>query len=38
MTPELVSELDQRSADAEANPHAGRTWKEFRAELEKRLE
>jgi putative addiction module component (TIGR02574 family) len=38
MTPELANELDRRSADAEANPHAGRTWKEIRAELEKRLE
>jgi len=38
ITPELANELDRRSVDAEANPHAGRPWEEIRAELEKRLE
>ena len=38
ISPELAEELERRSAAAEANPHAGRTWEEIRAELEKRLE
>ena len=38
ITPELATELDRRSAEAKANPHAGRTWEEIRAKLEKRLE
>jgi putative addiction module component (TIGR02574 family) len=38
ITPELATELDRRSAEAEANPRAGRTWEEIRAELEKRIE
>jgi putative addiction module component (TIGR02574 family) len=35
LTPELVDELERRSAEAEANPEAGRTWEEIRADLEK---
>jgi putative addiction module component (TIGR02574 family) len=38
ITPGLANELERRSAEAEADPHAGRTWDEIRAELEKRLE
>ncbi len=38
MTPELKDELARRGAEAEANPHAGRTWDQVRAKLEKHLE
>lgn len=38
VTPELADELEQRGAEADADPHAGRTWDEVRAKLEKRLE
>lgn len=38
ITPELANELERRSAEAESDPHAGRTWEEVRAKLEKRLE
>jgi putative addiction module component (TIGR02574 family) len=37
LTPELVDELERRRAEAEANPDAGRTWEEIRADLERRL-
>jgi len=38
ITPELAQELERRSADAEADPAAGRSWDEVHAELKKRLE
>jgi len=38
ITPELAEELERRSANADGSPHAGRSWDEIRAELEKRLE
>jgi putative addiction module component (TIGR02574 family) len=37
LTPELVDELERRSAEPEANPDAGRTWEEIHADLERRL-
>ena len=36
ITPELAAELDRRSAEAEADPHGGRTWEEVRADLQRR--
>ena len=37
LTPELINELERRSAESEANPHAGRTWEEIQADLERRV-
>ena len=37
ITPELAEELERRSAEAEANPAAGRSWDEVREDLKKRL-
>jgi len=34
---ELAKELERRSAEAEANPAAGRSWDEVREDLKKRL-
>ena len=36
ITPELAEELERRSAEAEANPGAGRTWDEVHRDLKKR--
>jgi putative addiction module component (TIGR02574 family) len=36
-SPELLAELERRSADAEATPEAGRTWDELKADLRTRL-
>lgn len=38
LTPKLAAELERRGAEADADPHAGRTWDEVMAKLEKRLE
>ena len=33
LTPELREELDRRLADYEADPHAGQSWEQVKAEL-----
>ena len=38
VSPELAEELERRSADAEADPTAGRSWEDVHADLKKRLE
>jgi putative addiction module component (TIGR02574 family) len=38
LSPELVEELEARSAQAEADPTGGRPWDEVYRELKKRLE
>jgi putative addiction module component (TIGR02574 family) len=37
LTPEVAAELDRRSAEAERDPDAGRSWAEVRDELRRRL-
>ena len=37
LTPEIGAELDRRSAEAERDPGAGRTWDEVRDELRRRM-
>ena len=37
LTPEVAAELDRRSAEAEQDPDAGRSWAELRDELRRRL-
>lgn len=37
ITPELAEELERRSAKAEANPAAGRSWDDVHADLKKHL-
>ena len=36
-SPELLAELERRSAEAAADPAAGRTWEEVKADLARRL-
>lgn len=38
LSPEQLAELERRARDAEANPKAGRSWPEVRADLLKKLE
>ena len=33
ISPEIAAELDQRSAEADANPELGRPWDEVRREI-----
>jgi putative addiction module component (TIGR02574 family) len=37
LTLEQRDELDQRLADLEANPHAGSSWEDVRARIERKL-
>jgi putative addiction module component (TIGR02574 family) len=36
-SPELLAELERRSAEAATDPAGGRTWEEVKADLAKRL-
>jgi putative addiction module component (TIGR02574 family) len=36
-SPELLAELERRSAEAAADPTEGRTWEEVKADLARRL-
>jgi putative addiction module component (TIGR02574 family) len=37
ISPGLAAELDRREAEAEANPAAGMTWPEIKADLQDKL-
>jgi putative addiction module component (TIGR02574 family) len=37
ISPDLAAELDRRSAEAERDPEAGRSWEDVKADLERRL-
>jgi putative addiction module component (TIGR02574 family) len=37
ITPELTAELERRSAEAAADPEAGRDWDQIKADLKRRL-
>jgi putative addiction module component (TIGR02574 family) len=36
-SPELIAELERRSAEAAADPDGGRTWEEVKADLKNRI-
>jgi putative addiction module component (TIGR02574 family) len=36
-SPELLAELERRSAEAATDPDGGRTWEEVKADLRRRL-